>query len=709
MFKDGLYIVLISVHGLIRGNDLELGRDADTGGQTKYVLELAAALGKHKDVKRVELFTRAVYDGKVDEEYAKPYEQIGENAYIVRFPCGPQRYLKKESMWPHLDVFTDNAIKHFRKIGNVPDVIHAHYADAGYVGADLSNLLGVPLIFTGHSLGREKKRLLSQKGLSPVTIENKYNISKRIEAEEVALDNALLVIASTNQEIEKQYSSYENYRTKQMQVIPPGVDLTRFYPGKKRGIYPKAFHHLKKFLYEPTKPCIMAISRADERKNIMSLLNAYGKSEKLQELANLVLVAGNRDDISKMDKGTKRVLTDIIMGIDKYDLYGKACYPKRHAPDEVPEFYKIAGRLKGVFINPALTEPFGLTLIEAAASGVPIVATNDGGPRDIISNCKNGVLIDPLDEKDITEALINVLEDQKQWQAYSANGLKGVKRHYSWGSHVNKYISAIKKRLKLKRGNELVPDAKTVIPKVKKLLISDIDNTLLGHKESAERIAEFLIENKSVMGFCVATGRRVESAKNVLKEWNMPEPDVVISSVGTEIYYKGKKLRMDEGWAKHISHLWEPEKIREIFDGLDGLVLQPKKEQRDYKVSYYYDPKIAPKAGEMRRLLRHENVHAKVVLSHGQFLDILPIRASKGKAVRYLAMKWGIEPEDVLVAGDSGNDEDMLNGNTLGVVVGNYSKELRKLRGKHAVYFAENEFADGIIEGIEHYNFLKSL
>jgi len=72
-----------------------------------------------------------------------------------------------------------------------------------------------------------------------------------------------------------------------------------------------------------------------------------------------------------------------------------------HLPDEVPKLYRAAAASGGAFVNPALTEPFGLTLLEAAASGLPIVATNDGGPRDITANCHNGLLIDPLDQSGI--------------------------------------------------------------------------------------------------------------------------------------------------------------------------------------------------------------------------------------------------------------------------------------------------------------------
>jgi sucrose-phosphate synthase len=84
--KDGLYIVLISIHGLVRGNNIELGRDADTGGQIKYVVELARALAQHPDVGRVDLLTRQVIDPKIDSSYAQSQEEIAPNAYIIRLP-----------------------------------------------------------------------------------------------------------------------------------------------------------------------------------------------------------------------------------------------------------------------------------------------------------------------------------------------------------------------------------------------------------------------------------------------------------------------------------------------------------------------------------------------------------------------------------------------------------------------------------------------
>ena len=88
------------------------------------------------------------------------------------------------------------------------------------------------------------------------------------------------------------------------------------------------------------------------------------------------------------------------------------------------------------------------------------------------------------------------------------------------------------------------------------------------------------------------------------------------------------------------------------------------------------------------------------------FLDLLPVRASKGAAIEYLARKWGLALDHVLVAGDSGNDRDMLEGPALGVVVGNHAEELKSLAAQDTLYFASATHAGGILEGLRHYGFV---
>ena len=410
--------------------------------------------------------------------------------------------------------------------------------------------------------------------------------------------------------------------------------------------------------------------------------------------------------IGKINPGARRVLFNILYLIDKYDLYGRVAYPKDHTAADVAEMYRIAARRKGVFVNPALTEPFGLTLLEAAACGLPLVATNDGGPRDIIGNCRNGELVDPLDAAGIGDRIEDMICNQERWRQLSKNGLQGVKKYFSWRSHVKSYLNSIGKINKKRyfRHNVLI-QRKSRLPTLDRLLISDIDNTLIGDDNGLDQLVDLLKRTPKSIGFGIATGRRLESALEILNAYHIPLPDIFITSVGTEIHYGAARVE-DRTWRHHLNYFWHPEKIRAAIRELPGLSLQPERDQRRFKISYYLDGKKAPGKRTIVRHLRRHHIRAEVIHSHGRYLDILPIRASKGYAVRYLGIKWNLPTEHILVSGDSGNDADMLSGDVLGVVVANYSPELRRLQGKPRIYFSEKPYAWGIIDGIEYYDFL---
>ena len=700
-----LYIVLISVHGLIRGHNPELGRDADTGGQTKYVVELAKALAKQPNVERVDLITRRIIDSEVSRDYAELIEPLAENAQIVRIEAGPEGYIRKEELWDHLDSFADNVLTWLHRQPRLPDILHSHYADAGYVGVRLAHWTGLPLIHTGHSLGRDKCRRLLAMGFTMEEIEQRYHMSRRIDAEEDTLTNADLVITSTRNEIEEQYGLYNCYTPDKMAVIPPGTDLEEFHPPAsacEESAFAKA---LERSLHEPGKPMILALSRPDERKNIVGLLEAYGESPRLQQLANLVIVAGNRDDIRELGEGPQGVLTQLLLVVDCYDLYGRVALPKHHSADDVADIYRLAAISGGIFINPALTEPFGLTLLEAAASGLPLVATENGGPVDIIGNCRNGLLVDPLDKPAIVKALLTILENPELWREFSANGLKNVARYYSWDAHAQAYLQKIRTLSPHREHLPKTPPVAKTGRYRKQAIFTAIDNTLLGDAEGLEQFVKLIREKRKKFLFGIATGRRLDSVLAILKTHRIPMPDILITSLGTEIYY-APQLIADIAWTYHIDHLWMPQALRRIIGVLPGLTPQPKSEQSRFKLSYYYDNTIAPPMEDILTLLRQQELPVNPTLSMGHFLDIVPARASKGQALRYVAQQWNIPLERILVTGGSGGDEDMLRGNTLGVVVANrHCEELSILGDTGNVYFAEQSHAKGILEAVEHYDF----
>jgi sucrose-phosphate synthase len=699
------YILLISIHGLIRGKELELGRDADTGGQTKYVLELAQSLSKHPEIKQVDLMTQLLIDPQVSSDYSKPIEILNPKANIIRLASGTSEYIPKEELWDYLDNFADNAISYLQTQKKMPDVIHSHYADAGYVGIRLSHQLGIPLIHTGHSLGRSKRKRLLASGITRETIEKRYKMTRRINAEEETLSSAERVITSTNQEINEQYAQYDYYEPQQMRVIPPGTDVEQFFPPVGNEWESRAFKAIAKFLKEPNKPIILALSRLDQRKNIQILIEAFGQSQELQNKANLVICAGTRNDPQDLESSAQEVFTNLLLAIDRYDLYGKVAYPKSLPAEDIGVIYRLASLSGGVFVNPALTEPFGLTLIESAASFLPIIATKDGGPVDIIKNCQNGYLIDPLDPENIVETILKVLDNPENWQTLAQNGLKKVKEYYTWDSHVDSYIKMLQpiidktERLpkrSLKRRPMMYHNG---------AIVSSIDQNLLGDPESLKELVNLLVEKRKTISFCIATGRRLDSALRVLRQHNIPQPDTLITSMGTEIYYS-PELTRDDAWTNHINYLWNRKRIVSLLTELSGLTLQPKEQQSTYKLSYFYDPNVAPSVEEIKKILLQNEQTVHVIFSFGQFLDIVPVRASKGYALRWFAQQRDIPLTHILTAGGSGGDEDMMLGNTLSVVVANrHREELLKFSEVEPIYFSEKQFAAGILDGLNHYNF----
>lgn len=723
-----MYLQLISIHGLVRGANVEMGRDADTGGQIRYVLELAKSLARRPEVEGVDLFTRRIKDKRVSEDYSEPIEELAPGCRIVRLPCGGGRYLAKEKLWPHLDEYADAMISFTRDQRLTPTLVHGHYADAGYIGKEVAAAFGVPFVFTGHSLGKSKLEYLVDEGWTVDQANKTLAIDQRISTEQDCLGVAEMVVTSTHHERRTQWGLYPSRPDANFQVIPPGTDLDRFFPyydydlpGAGIGEHFKQarvrmHNELARFLFDEEKPILLALCRPDRRKNIGALVEAYGRSNELQAIANLVILAGIRDDIEEMADNEQRVLTDMLLAMDRYNLYGKMAIPKNHDSEyDVPELYRLAAASRGVFVNTAYTELFGLTAIESSAVGLPFVVTDNGGPQDIAANCQSGLLVDVTDQAALTSALLKALTDREAWERMSSNGVNRVREHYSWDTHAEHYVEAIEPMLKQWNAPDeddapRPPAVGQRLSRVKHLLITDIDNTLLGHDDSMHELCALLADRRDDIAFGIASGRSIELVHEALQHAGVDSLDVAICSVGAEIYY-GPDMAPARGWAARLRSRWQPDRIREALSSLSFLKLQDRDfAQREFKISYDIDADVDKDAAlrEVRAALATTKSAYSLVLSHSVFLDVLPHRASKGKAVRYLADKWKLPIEQIATAGDSGNDRDMLQGQTAGIVVGNHDAELASLRSAKAsrVYFAEAHYAAGILEGLRHYEFV---
>lgn len=722
-------IILVNIHGLLKGSGLEIGRDADNGGQTKYIYELADYLSRSERVEHVHIFTRLIDDKAMHSDYAKEIEQLNHKLDIRRIAFAGKKYKAKEQLWGHLDEFVSGAVKHIKQHNIFPNWIHSHYGDAGYCALELSTILNVPFAHTGHSLGRHKQSKVAEMGMTEAEGEKKFNFSHRIAAEEAVLEQAEFIVTSTQQEVTS-YDIYDNAKLSQYNVLPPGIDTSKFTPyyqhdfddreNEQEDIQRRFWvkDYIEKFLTNPHKPVILALSRPDRRKNLHKLIEIYGKDKELQSMANLIIFAGIRKDINVMPSSEKEVLTQVLLLMDKYDLYGKMAIPKKHdVENEVSLIYQYCAEKRGVFSNITLHENFGLTIIEAASSGLPVVVTKNGGPAEIIPKCQNGVLVDPSNDAEITKALHTILSDEEKWKSYSNNGIINVQKYFSWDSHVETYLNWVDENLDLsggfgiKKKNFPGINISRLKDNVDQLLVSDIDGTLIEpslKNPGLEELKEYLSNMGMGSSYALASGRNLELIKEVLEEYDMPKPEFVISSVGTEIFYPDLKGNYvpDKGWISYLNGRWKRDQILSILKQVKWLKLQGNDSQRDFKISFYYE-KNKYDESELQRILGSHWYQLNVIVSHGEFLDVLPKRASKGNAIKFLSHKWSIPLRNVYAFGDSGNDVDMFRGAVNGVVVGNRSEELKDLKPRKNLYLAKEPAAKGILEGLRHFKVIK--
>lgn len=325
-----------------------------------------------------------------------------------------------------------------------------------------------------------------------------------------------------------------------------------------------------------------------------------------------------------------------------------------------------------------------------------MVATASGGPNDILKTLKNGHLVNAGSPSSIASAIIELLDDPDHWNDCRQSGLDNIS-YYSWDRHCAEYVKDIEG---LVRG-PAPAIAKTGQPR-DWLIVSDIDDTLVGESESLKAFDEWCRANKGCH-FAVATGRSLQDAMLTLRAWKAPVPDVLITSVGAEMYFSHdldlRHLEPDREWEERISRGWQRKAIVETLEGVAGLRLQGQMEQRPRKISYFIESAAAADAA--RRRLAQAGIEATVIKSHDIFLDILPKRASKGQALVYLADKLGIDRENTIAAGDSGNDLDLLRSAGLGIVVANRRSELDVLKDASNVVFSKRPYAGGILEAVQ--------
>jgi sucrose-6F-phosphate phosphohydrolase len=238
-----------------------------------------------------------------------------------------------------------------------------------------------------------------------------------------------------------------------------------------------------------------------------------------------------------------------------------------------------------------------------------------------------------------------------------------------------------------------------------RLFATPLDGSLLGNPAATAAFAErWSALPAHVRPFlCYNTGRLGDDVLALVTAGTVPRPDFIIAAVGTEIIdvMDGGPL---DGYARRLAQGWDRAAVDLVLASITGTTRQPDQFQTPWKSSWYLPSADEAAINAVRHQLAERGVAATVVYSNSRDLDVVPLGASKGRALAWLCSHLGLDPGEVLVAGDRGSDRSvfMLPG-ILGILVENAQPELIGATVGRSVFHATRPFADGLSDGLVHF------
>ncbi|PIE21880.1 MAG: sucrose synthase [Planctomycetota bacterium] len=486
-------VAILSPHGWF-GQSGVLGRP-DTGGQVVYILDQVRALELDMRERLLEqgvdiepqivVLTRLIPEAEGTNCDERIEEISGtRNARILRVPFRSEtgevlpQWLSRFEIWPYLERYAIDAERELlAELGGRPDLVVGNYSDGNIVASLMARRMGVTQCNIAHAL--EKSKYLYS-DLYWRENDEQYHFSSQFTADLISMATADFIITSTYQEIAGteeslgQYESYASFTMPGLYRVAQGIDVfdPKFNivsPGADPDVYfsyrdqAKRLEHLHPEIEELVfgngagsdyrgtfesrdKPILFTMARMDRIKNITGLVDWFARSPELRERANLLVFSGHVDGNKSKDVEERAEIERMHRLFDEHQLEGCVRWVEGQVNRERNgEVYRYVADHRGAFVQPALFEAFGLTVIEAMSSGLPTFATCFGGPLEIIVDGVSGFHIDPSHGEKSAETLAQFFErcekEPGYWEGISAASLARVEERYTWKGYARRMMT----------------------------------------------------------------------------------------------------------------------------------------------------------------------------------------------------------------------------------------------------------------------------
>lgn len=411
-------IAMVSTHGYVAAEP-PLGMP-DTGGQVVYVLELSKKLAQLGY--QVDIWTRQ-FAGQ------KAVEQVEEGVRILRAPCGGKEFIAKEFLYRSIPEWCRNALSIIKDEALEYSFINSHYWDAGIAGEKLSQALGCPHIHTPHSLGTWKqKKMETDFPEDKHKFDEVYNFSERIRYESRVYSTSDFVVATSPIQLDLFRSDYQVQDDKLI-MIPPGYDDNRFFPvsdASRNAIR-------EQFGFEGR--VIASIGRLSRNKGFDLLVDAFSVVAERFDDVKLFMPLGSESE----DQAEDPMLSDIVKQVHDLGLQDRVKITQSLPDEHMPDFYRACD----LFCLPSRYEPFGMTAVEAMASGAPTVVTVHGGLYRTLQYGTNALFADTFDKMDFGITMCKALRYQGLSRRLSQNGANIARSLFTWTGIAQQLISAV--------------------------------------------------------------------------------------------------------------------------------------------------------------------------------------------------------------------------------------------------------------------------